>query len=185
MNITFILAEIHRFFVVSAPDMPPETWWVAALVLLVLGISAAIDAFTATVPDPLIFFGTVGIVGAEGMYVTWPFAAHQLTFGLIAAAIVWGVNEIWYRIFKHDALGLGDAKWSMLAVTCFGWLPVLLAWGAGAIFGAIWFVAVRLIRRAPMTTHVHFAPFLFVGLIAGIWAAKMDGLALLLALNAP
>lgn len=175
--------EVHNFFILSAPDMPPEAWWVAALVLLVLGAGAAVDCFKAIVPDSLIFFGMVGLVAAQGMYVAWPFAAHQMTWGLIAAAIIWGVNELWYRAFKHDALGFGDAKWSMLAVTGFGGLPVLFAWGVGAVLGTLWIGALKLFRRP--TAHVHFAPFLFVGLVAGIWAVRMGEIKSLLAFHAP
>jgi len=174
---------IHNFFVASTPDMPPEAWWVAAAILLILGAGAVVDSFKAIVPDTLMFFGMIAIVGLQGVYVAWPFAAHQMTWGLVAAAIIWAVNEIWYQLFKQDALGLGDAKWSMLAVTCFGGWPVLFAWGVGAVFGSIWIGALKLIGKP--TAHVHFAPFLFVGLIAGIWAIRMDGMAPLLTLYAP
>ena len=170
----FVLTELQRFFVLSMPDMPPDSWWVAAVVLLVLGIAAAIDLVKGIIPDPLIFFGMVGLVAAEGMYVTWPFAAHQMTFGLVFAAVIWGINEAWYRYFKHDALGLGDAKWSLLAVTCFGVVPVLCAWGLGAILGTVWMGILKLIRRP--SAHVHFAPFLFIGLIVSLWALKLEHL---------
>jgi prepilin signal peptidase PulO-like enzyme (type II secretory pathway) len=165
--------QIQHFLVVSMPQMPPEAWWVAAIALVVLGTAAAIDLFKGIVPDPLIFFGMIGIVAAKGMYVEWPFAAHQMTWGILAAAIIWGINELWHRLFKHDALGLGDAKWSMLAVTCFGALPVLFAWGIGAILGSIWIVLQKIARRK--NPYLHFAPFLFMGLIIGIWAVRLEG----------
>lgn len=172
-SLPFISAA-HRFLISAMPDMPPEAWWVAALALLVLGAGAAIDFIKGIIPDPLIFFGMIGIVAAKGMYVSWPDAAHQMTWGLLAAAIVWGVNELWFRAFHHDALGMGDAKWSMLAVTCFGGMPVLIAWGIGAILGSIW-IGVQKVIRLP-NLYLHFAPFLFAGLLIGIWAVRLDGL---------
>jgi prepilin signal peptidase PulO-like enzyme (type II secretory pathway) len=176
-------SAIHDFFVASIPDMPPEFWWIAAALLLVLCAAAAVDLFKGVVPDPLIFFGMAGIVAAKGVLIDWPFAAHQMTWGLVAMAIVWGINEIWFRLFKHDALGLGDAKWSMLAVTGFGALPVVLAWGVGAVLGAAWIAAQKLSRRKQ--PYVHFAPFLFAGLVAGIWAVRIQGLHSLLGFHAP
>jgi len=169
----YLFGPIHHFFVVAAPDMPPSAWWVAAVILFVLGAGAVVDSFTATIPDPLIFLGMVALVGLQGYFVTWPFASHQLMWGMGAAALIWGVNEIWFRLFKQDALGFGDAKWSMLAVTGFGWLPVLFAWGVGAVVGSIWIGALRMMRRP--TNRVHFAPFLFVGLVAGLWVVRFGG----------
>lgn len=172
-----LIDDIHRFFVVAVFDMPPETWWVGAIVLIVLGASAAVDMFKGIVPDPMIFFGMIGIVGAKGIFVDWPHASHQMIWGLIAMAIIWGINEIWFRIFKQDALGMGDAKWTMLAVTSFGALPVLFAWGVGAILGSIW-IGVQKITKRPKI-YVHFAPFLFAGLMVGIWFVRLNGWLLL------
>ena len=164
--------DLQHFFVVSLPDLPPDAWWVGAAVLGLLGVAAMIDLFKGIIPDALIFFGIVGLIPAQGEYRTWPHAAHQLTWGILAAVIIWGINELWYRTFKQDALGLGDAKWSLLAVACFGGLPVLFAWGVGAILGTVWIGAQKLIRRP--AAHVHFAPFLFVGLIAGLWLLRVE-----------
>lgn len=168
-----MVEALQYFFAHSMLDMPPEAWWVAVIALLVLGASAGVDLVKGIVPDPMIFFGMIGIVAAKGIYVNWPFSAHQMTWGLIAAAIIWGVNELWFRIFKHDALGLGDAKWSMLAVTCFGPFAVLFAWGIGALLGSFWIGVQKLARRPKV--YVHFAPFLFVGLIGGIWFVRLGG----------
>lgn len=165
--------EIQSHFALSMPTMPIDSWWVAAVILVVLGAAAAIDMVKGIVPDPLIFFGVVGVVAAKGLFVAWPFAAHQLTWGILTAAIIWGINELWFRVFKHDALGLGDAKWSMLAVTTFGAMPVVFAWGIGASLGSIWILAQKIGRRPQI--YVHFAPFLFVGLLMGIWAFRLDG----------
>lgn len=171
------MLDLPVLFASCIPDMPPETWWVAPLFLGVLGAAAAVDLFKGIVPDPIIFFGMIGIVAVKGMWVEWPHAAHQMTFGLIAAALIWGLNEGWHRLFKHDALGLGDAKWSMLAVTVFGALPVLYAWGVGAVLGSAWIGAQKIARRPQ--PYVHFAPFLFIGLCFGLWAARLGGLAFL------
>ncbi|HEU0118380.1 MAG TPA: prepilin peptidase [Alphaproteobacteria bacterium] len=151
----------------SVPDMPPEAWWLTALVLIVLASSAAVDAFTSTVPDPLVFLGLLAVTGTQGVYVSWPFAAAHLAWAIAAAACLWAINMAWYYAFKQDAIGMGDAKWTMLAVACFGLTPAFYAWGIGAVLAILYLGAAKLVRYQLM--HVYFAPFLFIGLIAGLY----------------
>lgn len=151
--------------------LPSEAWWLPALVVLVLGASATIDAFTSVVPDPLIFTGLLAVVAVQGIDVSWPFAARHLTIALVAAIGLWALNMLWYRIFKRDALGMGDAKWTMLAVACFDINPVLFAWGFGACLALLWMGALRLTRY--QITRVYFAPFLFFGLMTGIYWLRL------------
>ncbi|MBV8548045.1 MAG: prepilin peptidase [Alphaproteobacteria bacterium] len=152
----------------AMPDGLPEgSVWLALVVLALLLTAAVIDAFKGIVPDPIIFFGTLLVVVTQGFYVTWPFAAHNLTLGLAGCFAIWAINEAWYRFLKHDALGMGDAKWTMLAITAFSIKAALIAWGAGACFAVLWLIGCRIICRK--TAHVHFAPFLFIGLLGAIF----------------
>jgi prepilin signal peptidase PulO-like enzyme (type II secretory pathway) len=158
-----ILAEI-------APSMPPDYWWVTACVLFILALTATIDAFTAVIPDILIFLGLLALVATQGMAISWEIAGQHLRQALCAAIAIWALNEIWYWKFHRDALGMGDAKWTMLAVACFGLLPALYAWGIGAIL-ALAFLAVMQITRRKIK-HVTFAPFLLAGLCVGLYWIK-------------
>jgi prepilin signal peptidase PulO-like enzyme (type II secretory pathway) len=157
---------MQELLLATMPVLPLAAWWIPALVLIILATTAVIDAFTSTVPDPLIFIGMLATVAAEGFYVSWPFAASNLTIALIAAVIIWGVNQLWYRQFKHDAIGMGDAKWTLLAITAFGALPAIFAWGGGACLAVIWIALSHVVRKP--ARHVHFAPFLYLGLVAGL-----------------
>jgi prepilin signal peptidase PulO-like enzyme (type II secretory pathway) len=158
---------VEPFFERSMPEMPPETWWLAALVLLILGLAASIDTFTSNVPDPLIFLGLLALTALQGLEVSWPFAATHLTWALGAAFALWAINQLWYLTFKRDAIGMGDAKWTMLAVAAFDIMPGLFAWGLGACLALIWMGALLIIRRP--VNRVYFAPFLFIGLVAGLY----------------
>ncbi len=162
-----VLDKARQLLTQSMSGMPPEAWWLAALTLVLLGAAALVDAFTSRVPDPLIFLGLLIVTAAQGFYVSWPFAAGHLTAALVAAFVVWAVNQAWYRLYKHDAIGMGDAKWTMLAVACFGAMPAIFAWGAGACLAILWIGIVRVTRQR--IAHVHFAPFLFLGLLAGVY----------------
>ncbi|MDE2028968.1 MAG: hypothetical protein KGI97_00220 [Alphaproteobacteria bacterium] len=151
----------------AAPAMPHALWPVTAFVLFVLAVTAAIDARRHIVPDNWIFLGFVILTGALGFYGSWDMAAHHLRIGIEAGLVVWAVNFIWFLIFARDALGMGDGKWTALAVSCFGVVPAVFAWGAGACLGVLSLTG-KFIARRP-AQRVAFAPFLFVGLIAGLY----------------
>lgn len=153
------------------PAMPSEAWWLAIVVFLILGVAAVRDAFTGRVPDPLVFFGLLLTVAAQGFLVSWPFASRRLTLGLLALFAIWLVNQLWYRMKKRDALGMGDAKWTLLAVSCFGPEIGAFAWLLGAWLALFWMGALRVLKRP--IAHVHFAPFLFVALTAGIYWLRL------------
>jgi prepilin signal peptidase PulO-like enzyme (type II secretory pathway) len=149
------------------PGMPPSSGWLAPAVFLLLGAASLIDARTARVPDPLIFLGLFMTTATQGLSVDWPFAAHRLTIALAAGFIPYLINLLWYRLKKRDALGMGDAKWTMLAVDCFGAAPVLVAWFMGAWLALGWMGGARILRRP--VVRIHFAPFLLAGLLTGIY----------------
>jgi prepilin signal peptidase PulO-like enzyme (type II secretory pathway) len=155
----------------TMPGMPVEIWWLAPAVLVLLGVAAGIDAFTARVPDPVIFLGLFVTTAAQGFATDWPIAARHLTIGFGAGFSIYALNQLWYRLKKSDALGMGDAKWTMLAVTCFGIAPAAIAWGLGAWLALSW-MGLRRLAKKPMA-RVHFAPFLFAGLLAGIWWLRL------------
>ncbi len=164
------LDKAQSVLVHMAPGMPPGYWWVTACVLLILALTATIDAFTAIIPDILIFLGLLAVTGTQGLYVSWDVAAHHLRQAIMAGGLIWIINLAWYRKFCYDALGMGDAKWTMLAVACFGVMPIVYAWGTGAILATI-FIGAAWLARCPMT-KVTFAPFLFVGLGVGLYAVR-------------
>ncbi|MDX2027872.1 MAG: prepilin peptidase [Alphaproteobacteria bacterium] len=155
----------------SVLDLPPEAWWVPALVFLILVAAAAIDAIKAIVPDALIFVGLLALTALQGLYVSWPFAGEHLRLAVIAGLSLWAINHLWFLAFKHDALGMGDAKWTMLAIACFGLSPVVFAWGFGACLAVLWMGSLSLVRYK--ITRVYFAPFLLLGLMAGIYWLRL------------
>jgi prepilin signal peptidase PulO-like enzyme (type II secretory pathway) len=156
---------------IAVPDLPLDAWWLPVLVLFVLGVSATIDALTGTIPDWIIFLGIAAVVLTEGIYMDWPFAAAHLRPAVAAGIGLWLFNLLWRRQFKGDAYGMGDAKWTILAVAMFGFAPSLFAWGAAAVLAVMWMGVLRLARRK--IDHVHFGPFLFLGLLAGIYWLKL------------
>lgn len=146
---------------VNLLDSPAGTL-AALLVWATLAGTAYVDARTGRVPDLPLLVGA--LVVSTAMLVLQP-AQLLLERGALALAVggaIWGGNELWYRWRGQDALGMGDAKWSMLAVFAFGVMPVLWAWVVGAWLALGWMAALRLMKRK--IRRVYFAPFLCIGL---------------------
>jgi prepilin signal peptidase PulO-like enzyme (type II secretory pathway) len=151
--------------------LPPDAWWLPAIVFFLLGCAALVDAFTSTIPDTLIIVGMLAVIVTQGMYVSWPFAAWHLVLAFGAAILVWAMNDLWRAVFDNDAIGMGDAKWTMLAVACFDITPVMAAWGVGAWLALIWIGAARVTRYK--LQRIYFAPFLFLGLTTAIYLLRL------------
>jgi prepilin signal peptidase PulO-like enzyme (type II secretory pathway) len=151
--------------------MPPEIWWLSAVTLLILGAAALVDTVTSRVPDPLIFLGLLIVTATQGFYISWNFAAMHLALALASALVVWIINQLWYRVKKADAIGMGDAKWTMLAIACFDITPALFAWGFGACLATLGMGFMRATHKK--IAHVYFAPFLFLGLLAGLYWLRL------------
>lgn len=167
------MSHIPILLLHMTPGLPSDLWWLPALVLFILGAAALIDTVSSTIPDPLIFAGLFAVTALQGFYISWPEAGTHLTYALGSALFVWAINQIWYRVTKGDAIGMGDAKWTMLAVSCFDFVPAVFAWGIGACLAVIWIGVTRLARY--QVTRVYFAPFLFMGLCAGLWWLRLRG----------
>lgn len=153
---------------------------------LVLGWSAWVDAWSGRVPNAILRRGlvwglgllTLGLLKPYPAFFGWPpdagLAAALLTAltQIIAAAAlygaVWLLNRLWRLWRGHDALGMGDAKWSALAALAFGLTPVLWAWALASWLGLLWLLVIRRNLRA----RLFFAPFLFLALLA----VKLTGL---------
>ncbi len=165
------LHQLTPFIQLSALGVPPDIFWIPALVLLLLGVLALEDARSGHIPDSIIAFGMILLIAAQGYYVSVIFAVMHLLLGLGLALLLWAINKAWYMWRRHDALGMGDAKWTMVAATCFGIGPAAFAWFVGAWLALLWIGLCRLF--AHKITRVHFAPFLFLGLIAGIWWIRL------------
>jgi prepilin signal peptidase PulO-like enzyme (type II secretory pathway) len=148
----------------------PYAPWLPLFVLMILLGTAIWDARTGIVPNIPLLIGTVAIIAGWYFESGWREALTYLCMGLGACAIIWVINEIWYRLFKKDAIGMGDAKWTGLAVATFGVFPGAAAWLAGSWVSILWIGFCYLIGKR--IRKVYFAPFLFCGLILGLLAAR-------------
>jgi prepilin signal peptidase PulO-like enzyme (type II secretory pathway) len=135
-------------------------------VLLILFGTAAWDARTGIVPNIPLMIGTAAILAGRLFSNGWEDALTYAAYGFGAWVFIWLTNEGWYKFFKKDAVGMGDAKWTGLAVATFGGVPALFAWFAGAWVSIIWIIGCYAVGIK--IKKVYFAPFLFCGLVIGL-----------------
>ena len=147
--------------------MPTPFWWITAFVVGILFFTALVDLFTALVPEGAIFVGLLGVTCAQGFGASWFAAARHLEKAIAAGMLIWAINYAWHQLFRKDALGMGDAKWTMLAVACFGVVPSIYAWGIGACLALAYILMLRIFRLK--ISRVTFAPFLLIGLGLGLF----------------
>lgn len=139
-------------------------------VWIIVLLTACIDARTGRVPDKFLLVGfvcalTATILAALNHPDVSPLipVLAPLAAALALGGLIWGVNELWYRSRGQDALGMGDAKWSVVAALAFGLVPVLWAWALAAWLGLAWLGLSH--WRAAARSHLHFTPFLAVALL--------------------
>lgn len=143
--------------------LPQEAPLLAGLaVMLALFYTAAIDAKTGLVPPvPLALAGLLMMAVLISTNSERALTAPLYALGFYMAIFL--VNELHYQLTERDALGLGDAHWSLVAVLAFGPMAVLMAWGLGAWLAILWLAGRRLAGKA--AGQVYFVPFLFVALM--------------------
>ncbi len=142
----------------SSPGGP----WIALLVWAILAGTAYVDARSGRVPNKPLVAGAL-FVSVCYLFIGPPeLLLEQIAWALLCGFVIWAINAIWYSLRKHDALGMGDAKWSMLAALGFGVEPVFWAWVVAAWLALGW-IAITRLRRLSIK-RVFFAPFLLAGL---------------------
>ncbi|NDE90168.1 MAG: hypothetical protein EB059_03385 [Alphaproteobacteria bacterium] len=144
--------------------------WLPGAIAFILFATAAWDARTGIVPNIPLLIGGIAIIA--GRYLAYGFtdAIVHLALALGLWALLWWLNELCYRFFKRDAIGMGDAKWTALATATFGAIPSLVAWFAGSWVAILWIGFSYLIGQR--IRKVYFAPFLFCGLMIGLALTK-------------
>ncbi|NDC55673.1 MAG: hypothetical protein EBZ69_02500 [Alphaproteobacteria bacterium] len=154
-------------------------WWVimgvgtmlAAFGVGCLLLAAYADAKTGRVPNWIILLGASALLLAPPPILYAPAASVQETLmalawlysgALMVGGALWLLREVFYRLTKHDGLGLGDVKWSMAAALMVTPVTLLIAWPCAAVMALMHIFLKKLAGQRP--AHVHFVPYLVGGL---------------------
>lgn len=151
----------------------PVFGFIPFLVLFFLAVASIADARTGRVPDSVIAVGLFITIASLAWGSGWLLAGERVVYIVAAVLALRLVNYVYFYFCNHDAFGFGDAKWTGLAVAGFGFVPVCWAWVIGAWLALIWMGCRWLWRNVSPTygghVYVHFAPFLFLGLILALY----------------
>ncbi len=160
-----------------------------ALTALVFGAVAAVDGLTWLLVPHLIFVATMILVSqvdlemriipdvvilpaaliglplmiafGDGPWWEWPAA------GVAAAAVLFLISEVYYRLRHVEGMGLGDVKMALCMGVYLG-VAVVPALFIGFVSGAVVGVAVLGLRKADGKTAIPFGPFLAGGAIIAL-----------------
>jgi prepilin signal peptidase PulO-like enzyme (type II secretory pathway) len=178
--------QIEEIIKILTADFPAPIWYVPSCVLFLLAIASFVDARTGRVPDSVIGIGLLGALASLAWYADWFVAGERFLYVAASILVLRLANAAYHKMFQHDAFGFGDAKWTGLAVAGFSYEPVIGAWIIGAWCAIIWLGVRWLWRRVSDNyyghSYVHFAPFLFIGLVATLFRKPLiDAITVLLA----
>lgn len=158
------------------PDFSGQLAFLPYAILGILGLAALVDAFTGRVPNSLVLIGVSSVIFLSASYEGWTRAGGRLFVAFLAFTLLKTINRVYISLCRRDAFGMGDAKWTALAAMAFGLPNVFWAWVIGAWLGLVWMLLRRLVGYVfPLFRsygYIHFAPFLFAGLVLRLYAVK-------------
>ena len=141
----------------------PHLLFVSALVLV-----SEVDLEVRLIPDvivlPVAAAGVLLMIGlGAGPWWQWPVA------GLGAAAFLFVISEVYYRLRHVEGMGFGDVKLALCMGVYLG-VAVVPALFVGFLMGAIVGVVLVAVRRGDGKTAIPFGPFLAAGAVVGLFA---------------
>ena len=144
----------------------PHLLFVATLVLV-----SQVDLEIRIIPDVVILPVAVAgvplmIVFGAGPWWQWPVA------GLGAAAFLFLISEVYYRVRHAEGMGFGDVKLGLCMGVYLG-AAVVPALFIGFLSGAVIGVAVMAMRKGDGKTAIPFGPFLAAGAVVALFAGGL------------
>jgi leader peptidase (prepilin peptidase)/N-methyltransferase len=143
----------------------PHLLFVSALVLI-----SEVDLETQIIPDVVILpVAAIGlplmIAFGDAPWWQWPAA------GLGAAALLFLLGEVYFRVRHVEGMGFGDVKLALCMGVYLGG-AVVPALFIGFLSGALVGVAVLALRRGDARTALPFGPFLAAGAVVALFAGQ-------------
>ncbi|MFI5921401.1 prepilin peptidase [Streptomyces anulatus] len=154
---------------------PELIGWLALTPVAVL--LAAVDRRVHRLPDPLTLPLAGAVVLLLGGAALLPGHAGSWTSGLLGGLALGGFYFLLFLI-NPNGMGFGDVKLALALGTALGWYgwTVLFVGGfAGFLFGALYGLALVLLRRAGRRTGIPFGPFMIGGALTGLLLGALAG----------
>jgi len=127
------------------------------------------DLENEIIPDEIIIIGIpVGLL--------WQWFSGNIAASVIGCAlgfsILFLISQLGKWIFKKEALGYGDLKLAGLMGIWLGLDKLILALFIGYLFGAIWSLALLLLKIKKMGDYIPFGPWLCLGALISLFFGR-------------
>lgn len=175
-----VLAPVVTVFacvaLAAATGARPELiGWLALTPVAVL--LAAVDRRVHRLPDPLTLPLAAAVVLLLGGAALLPGHAGSWTSGLLGGLALGGFYFLLFLI-NPNGMGFGDVKLALglgVALGWYGWTVLFVGGFAGFLFGALYGLALVLLRRAGRRTGIPFGPFMLGGALTGLLLGALAG----------
>lgn len=154
---------------------PELIGWLALTPVAVL--LAAVDRRVHRLPDPLTLPLAGAVVLLLGGAALLPGHAGSWTSGLLGGLALGGFYLLLFLI-NPNGMGFGDVKLALalgMALGWYGWTVLFVGGFAGFLFGALYGLALVLLRRAGRRTGIPFGPFMIGGALTGLLLGALAG----------
>ncbi|MFD4175319.1 prepilin peptidase [Streptomyces anulatus] len=154
---------------------PELIGWLALTPVAVL--LAAVDRRVHRLPDPLTLPLAAAAVLLLGGAALLPGHAGSWTSGLLGGLALGGFYFLLFLI-NPNGMGFGDVKLALalgVALGWYGWTVLFVGGFAGFLFGAVYGLALMLLRRAGRRTGIPFGPFMIGGALTGLLLGALAG----------
>ncbi|MGQ4716026.1 prepilin peptidase [Streptomyces anulatus] len=154
---------------------PELIGWLALTPVAVL--LAAVDRRVHRLPDPLTLPLAAAVVLLLGGAALLPGHAGSWTSGLLGGLALGGFYFLLFLI-NPNGMGFGDVKLALalgVALGWYGWTVLFVGGFAGFLFGALYGLALMLLRRAGRRTGIPFGPFMIGGALTGLLLGALAG----------
>ncbi|MFI2316356.1 peptidase [Streptomyces sp. CB00072] len=154
---------------------PELIGWLALTPVAVL--LAAVDRRVHRLPDPLTLPLAAAVVLLLGGAALLPGHAGSWTSGLLGGLALGGFYFLLFLI-NPNGMGFGDVKLALalgMALGWYGWTVLFVGGFAGFLFGALYGLALVLLRRAGRRTGIPFGPFMLGGALTGLLLGALAG----------
>ncbi|MGW5986565.1 prepilin peptidase [Streptomyces anulatus] len=154
---------------------PELIGWLALTPVAVL--LAVVDRRVHRLPDPLTLPLAAAVVLLLGGAALLPGHAGSWTSGLLGGLALGGFYFLLFLI-NPNGMGFGDVKLALalgVALGWYGWTVLFVGGFAGFLFGALYGLALVLLRRAGRRTGIPFGPFMLGGALTGLLLGALAG----------
>ncbi|MFF2229924.1 prepilin peptidase [Streptomyces anulatus] len=154
---------------------PELIGWLALTPVAVL--LAVVDRRVHRLPDPLTLPLAAAVVLLLGGAALLPGHAGSWTSGLLGGLALGGFYLLLFLI-NPNGMGFGDVKLALalgVALGWYGWTVLFVGGFAGFLFGALYGLALVLLRRAGRRTGIPFGPFMLGGALTGLLLGALAG----------